>query len=52
MRPQCKDIDVVLVGLRGLLAVLLSDDVLSVAPDPMRCASFGAVPLMALGRYY
>lgn len=23
MRPQCKDIDVVLVGLRGPLAVLL-----------------------------
>jgi hypothetical protein len=27
MRPQCKDIDVVLVGLRDDLAVLLPDDV-------------------------
>lgn len=52
MRPQCKDIDVVLVGLRSLLAVLLPDDVLSVTPDPMQCATFGPVPLMALASYH
>lgn len=27
MRPQCKQVDVVLVGLHGLFAVLLPDSV-------------------------